>query len=121
MMTHTGHPTCFEHYDPVGGKGGGAIDQGWGTMPVDLILRRMLGLNPMPDRLELKPHLPADWPEASVRNVFAVGTSVDVHYTRSRGALTAELKNTGAKAIKITAAGKQIVIEPGKDGEIEVG
>jgi len=120
MMTHEGSPTCREYYDPVGGKGGGAIDQGWGTMPVDLILRRMLGLNPMPDRLELKPHLPADWPEASVRNVFVAGTSVDVRYARSRGALTAQVTNTGEKPIVVSAGEARLTLSPREAGSLDV-
>lgn len=120
MMTRDGFPTCTEYYNPVMGDAKGAIDQGWGAMPVDLILRRMMGLNPNPSGLELKPCLPADWPEASVRNVFAVGTSVEVRYLRSGDGLKAAVKNTGKKDITVTAGSNRQFLEPGDEGMLVI-
>ncbi|MDO8683747.1 MAG: trehalase family glycosidase [Armatimonadota bacterium] len=121
-MTKDGYPTCAEHYNPVQGKGGGAVDQGWAAMPADLILRRIYGIIAKPDSVELNPYLPADWPEAFVRNVFVAGTSIELHYVRSGSALKAAVKNTGhQKDITITSGAKRLVLAPGVEGMIEIG
>lgn len=119
MMTQEGYPTCNEYYNALTGKASGATDQGWGAMPVDLILRRVFGLNPKPDCLELKPYLPADWPTASVRNVFVAGTSVSVRYARSASGLTATVRNTGRKAVVIKSGDKQLALQPAAEGVIQ--
>ena len=120
MMTNGGRPTCNEFYNPIDGRPSGAVDQGWGAMPVDLILRRLFGLSPMPDRLQLSPYLPADWPEARVKNVFAAGTSVDIGYTRSGDGFAAHLANTGEKPILICSESGEVKLGPGKKGKLEV-
>ena len=121
VMTKDGRPTCREYYNPIQGQGGGAVDQGWATMPVDLVLRRVYGLNPSPDGLTLEPHLPPDWNAAAVRNIFAAGTSVDVRYLRSGGTLKATIKNTGPKPITVTADYKRITVDPKGEGTVEIG
>ena len=120
MMTKDGYPTCREFYSPIDGKGGGAIDQGWATMPVDLILRRIYGLNLRPDGLMLDPHIQADWPEASVRNIFVAGTQIEVHYRRIGNKLEAVVKNVGKKQLTVTAGDKKFTIAPGVESTLEI-
>jgi hypothetical protein len=120
MMTHNGFPNCTEYYTPDKATGKGQIDQGWGAMPVDNILRRVFGLIQTMNGLELKPCLPADWPDASVRNVFVAGTNVEVRYTRSAAGLKAAVKNNGSKAINVTVGDSQITLEPDKEGTLAI-
>ncbi|MDO8586477.1 MAG: trehalase family glycosidase [Armatimonadota bacterium] len=118
MMTKNGRATCFEYYDPLTGDGKRAVDNGFSAMPVDLILRRMIGLNPQPSGLELRPCLPHEWPEVSVRNVFAAGTTVEVRYTGSGTELEARVVNTGSRPITVTSGSAGLTLQPGKEGSI---
>jgi glycogen debranching enzyme len=120
MMTRDGHATCFEFYDPISGDGKRAIDNGFSAMPIDLLLRRVFGINPSPAGLELKPYLPAEWPEASICNVFVAGTGVAVEYHRSGDGLNATVKNTGSKEITVTSGPEKQTLAPGQEKVITV-
>jgi glycogen debranching enzyme len=120
MMICGGSPTCSEYYNPFDGRAGGAMDQGWGAMPVDLLLHHVFGLNPRPDHLELTPCFPADWNEASVRNIFTVGTSVEVCYQRSDADLLAIVKNVGGRNITIVANSQTLTLKPGEEGTMKI-
>ena len=89
-------------------------------MPVDLILRRVFGLHPKPDRLELDPFLPADWPEASVRNVFAAGSRLDITYSRVGAGLKAEITNRGNRKVLVCHGAKAVDVPPGGHKALEV-
>lgn len=121
MMTRDGYPTCTEYYNPVKGDAKGAIDQGWGAMVADMILRRVYGLHPSANGLELKPNLPADWPEATVRNVFVDGTNVEVRYVRSAVGLKAEVRNHGPKEIAVTSGQNRQLLPPDGKATITIG
>lgn len=118
MMTCKGYPTCSEYYNPLNGEPGGAADQGWGAMPVDLILHRIFGLYHSPDRLVLNPYLPDEWNEASVRNIPAAGTSIDLRYEKRDGELKAIVKNTGSKPMTVVFKNSEAVLEPSIEKQI---
>jgi cellobiose phosphorylase len=120
MMVKDGRATCWEFHNPLTGEGRRAVDNGFSAMPIQAILQRVFGVNPHPTSLELKPYFPRDWPEASVKNVFAGGTSLDVTYARSGSKISAKVKNTGAKATTVISGSNELRLKPGQEGNLQI-
>jgi hypothetical protein len=112
MMTKNGHPVCSEYYGPKEGEPKGGQDYGWTTLAMDLIMRRIFGISPKGDRVELNPHLLVDWPEAHVRNIFVLGTNLEIRYVRSGNKLKAKVRNNGAKGVLVVSGSEQITLRP---------
>lgn len=53
------------------------------------VLRHLLGLTPLGDRLQLRPHLPSDWPTAEV-HITLGRTPLTIRYERGEPALTVD-------------------------------
>jgi len=121
MLTKDGHPTCSEYYGPIEGETRGATDYGWTTLAMDLILRRIFGITPTGDRVTLNPRLPSDWPEAHVRNVFVLGTNLEIRYVRSESALKATVRNHGPKEVLIVSSGRETSLCPDTEMMMEMG
>jgi hypothetical protein len=120
MMVPNGQASCWEFHNPLTGEGRRAVDNGFSAMPIQAVLQRVFGLNPHPTNLELKPHLQPEWPDASVQNVFAGGTSLNVDYVRVGVEITAKVKNTGSKAIGVTSGPNKLHLEPGQEGNLQI-
>jgi hypothetical protein len=120
MMTHNGHPVCSEYYGPKEGEPKGGQDYGWTTLVMDLILRRVAGISPKGNKVELHPCMPADWPEMHVRNVFVLGTNLDIRYIRSGSALKATVRNNGAKAVLIVSGSELNTLLPDTEVTMEM-
>ncbi len=120
MMTPDGQVTCREYYDPILGTPGGAIDQGWGVMPADLILRRVMGLGVSLDELTLNPHLPTEWQEAKVSNVFVGASSVNVTYKRLDRELSAFVSNTGEATVTVRFDTIETRVAPGEEAVLTI-
>jgi glycogen debranching enzyme len=114
LLTRDGHPVCAEYFDPRDGRPKGAPDYGWTTLIMDSLLRRVFGIRPMGDHLELDPQLPAGWPQARVRNVFSLGTTLDITYERSAGAVAATVRNRGPRSVVIAREKSSVPVGPGR-------
>jgi hypothetical protein len=76
-----GYPSNFENMSSAGERQYKSL-QAWGALPVDFIIRRIMGIVPRLDKkLEFNPFaLNTEWDEASISNIELKGYNISVKW-----------------------------------------
>lgn len=85
LMTHTGVPTAYEHYDPLTGEALGAYDLGWSGLVNDWIIRHVAGVQPQPDGTLAFHPLDVGLERFELDRLVVRGQAVRVSYDHQRG------------------------------------
>jgi len=113
LLMHTGDPTCWEHYNPLTGEGLGAIDYSWSGIINDLIIRRIIGVQPYPEKVILNPNLSEDWNNIGVENLSVASTKMTLEYVKqNNGIWSVKVKNSGKKSLLVQIKDKYLTIKP---------
>jgi glycogen debranching enzyme len=120
LLTNTGDPTSREHYNCLTGAGGGALDYAWDGIMNKLIINRILGVRPYPEKVLLEPFLPKELDNIAIENLGVAGTRMNVAYLKKEGIWTATVKNNGGKTLLVEYEKENFVIEPGNEMSLDI-
>jgi cellobiose phosphorylase len=111
MAVASGEPTCRENYHPFGEGhhrkfGHNIFNYGWGGISADIILRRLMGIQPRAadDTLCLDPLFPQEWTHGAVDDIHVSVHKVAWEIQRSNGKLSGQLIHSGARPLKVVTA-----------------
>ena len=106
------------YFDPRDGSPQGAPDYGWSTLVMDSILRRVFGIIPRGDHVELDPHLPDSWDAANIGHLFTLGTTLALRYARLAGSLSLTVSNRGGRPIEIRRGNARVRLDPRRSARL---
>ncbi len=94
------------------------------AMVLTPVLRGMFGIevDALAHTLKVTPRLPADWPEAEVKNVRVGGSSVNLKYRREGLAMVVSAEQVAGAAVQLVGAGKDGMVRvPLPAVEVSIG
>jgi len=119
LLTNSGDPTSREHYNCLTGDGAGALDYAWDGIINKLIINRILGVHPYPEKVLLKPFLPNQLDNIAIGGLKVAGTAMDLEYGKEQGIWSVIVRNSGDKALRLEYGNQNYLIESNKSLKLE--
>ena len=113
MVSATGEPLSTENYPPRNPQkyelSHNIFSYGWGGLPNDLLLRRVLGIQPRMDRneLELNPLWMEGLTDIEVEGLHLGSHRLNINYHQTKNGMDIQIRDDAKKSMTVSTQGKK--------------